>query len=62
MGTAMMGPDYAWWHGFYELKKRFLHFMKDATELLKNNKKSFKTVIPASTGTTTKPSEVGNEQ
>ena len=62
MGTAMMGPDYAWWHGFYELKKRFLHFMKDATELLKNNNKSFKTVIPASTGTTTKPSEIKSEQ
>jgi hypothetical protein len=23
MGTAMMAPDYAWWHGFYELKHRF---------------------------------------
>jgi hypothetical protein len=23
MGTAMMAPDYAWWHGFYELKQRF---------------------------------------
>jgi hypothetical protein len=23
MGTAMMAPDYAWWHGFYELKKRY---------------------------------------
>ncbi|MFH1983634.1 MAG: multiheme c-type cytochrome [Pseudomonadota bacterium] len=22
MGTAMMAPDYAWWHGFYELKHR----------------------------------------
>ena len=62
MGTAMMGPDYAWWHGFYELKKRFLHFMKDATELLENNKKSFKTVIPASNGTTIKPEEIESEQ
>jgi predicted heme/steroid binding protein len=25
MGTAMMAPDYAWWHGFYELKHRFVH-------------------------------------
>ena len=22
MGTAMMAPDYTWWHGFYELKHR----------------------------------------
>jgi len=21
-GAAMMAPDYAWWHGFYEMKKR----------------------------------------
>lgn len=27
MGTAMMAPDYAWWHGFYELKHRFSHLM-----------------------------------
>lgn len=27
MGTAMMAPDYAWWHGFYELKHRCVHFM-----------------------------------
>lgn len=61
MGTAMMGPDYAWWHGFYELKKRFLHFMESASELLENNKKSFKITIPASTGTTTKPFEDNSE-
>jgi hypothetical protein len=24
MGAAMMAPDYAWWHGFYELKHRFV--------------------------------------
>jgi hypothetical protein len=58
MGVAMMGPDYAWWHGFYELKKRFLHFMESAADLLGNNKKSFKITIPSSTGTTLKPSEV----
>ena len=27
MGAAMMAPDYAWWHGFYELKHRFLSFL-----------------------------------
>lgn len=29
MGTAMMAPDYAWWHGFYELKHRFNHLIED---------------------------------
>jgi len=32
MGSAMMGPDYTWWHGFYELKKTFQHFFKLAEE------------------------------
>lgn len=26
MGAAMMAPDYAWWHGFYECKKQFVKF------------------------------------
>lgn len=33
MGTAMMAPDYAWWHGFYELKHRFVHVRQMAAEL-----------------------------
>jgi len=33
MGTAMMAPDYAWWHGFYELKHRFVHLLEMAGEL-----------------------------
>jgi predicted heme/steroid binding protein len=33
MGAAMMAPDYAWWHGFYELKHRFLHLDRLALEL-----------------------------
>ena len=35
MGAAMMAPDYAWWHGFYELKHRFTHIMSES-ERLKN--------------------------
>ena len=31
MGAAMMAPDYAWWHGFYEVKHRFLT-LTDAIE------------------------------
>ena len=23
----MMGPDYAWWHGFYDLKRTYQHIM-----------------------------------
>ncbi len=34
MGTAMMAPDYSWWHGFYECKKRFNEFMAEAEHLL----------------------------
>ncbi|UCF05024.1 MAG: CopD family protein [bacterium] len=33
MGTAMMAPDYAWWHGFYELKHRYVTFMEKAEAL-----------------------------
>ena len=40
MGTAMMAPDYAWWHGFYECKKRFNTFMAEAERLLKENRKA----------------------
>jgi hypothetical protein len=33
MGAAMMAPDYAWWHGFYELKHRYVTFMEEAKAL-----------------------------
>jgi len=30
-GAAMMGPDYTWWHGFYEVAKHFyLEFIPEA--------------------------------
>jgi hydroxylamine dehydrogenase len=32
MGAAMMAPDYAWWHGFYELKHRYVSFIEKARE------------------------------
>jgi predicted heme/steroid binding protein len=43
MGAAMMAPDYAWWHGFYELKHRYVTFMEEA-ELLRREgqRKRFK--------------------
>ncbi len=33
MGSAMMGPDYSWWHGFYDLKKSFGHFVRQFEEV-----------------------------
>jgi hypothetical protein len=33
MGAAMMAPDYAWWHGFYELKHRYIAIMKHGSDL-----------------------------
>jgi hydroxylamine dehydrogenase len=38
MGTAMMAPDYAWWHGFYELKHRYVHFMALSEKIAKEGK------------------------
>lgn len=59
MGAAMMAPDYAWWHGFYECKKRFNLFMKEANELLEHNRKAYRAVdFPNATGNTRKPPEV----
>ncbi len=59
MGAAMMAPDYAWWHGFYDCKKRYVKFMKEAKELLKENKKAYKAEdFPNATGNTTVPPQV----
>ncbi|MBW2174661.1 MAG: hydroxylamine oxidoreductase, partial [Deltaproteobacteria bacterium] len=59
MGAAMMAPDYAWWHGFYECKKRFNNYMEEARDAIKHNKKAYKaTDFPNATGNTTKPVEV----
>ena len=33
-GAAMMAPDYAWWHGFYELKKKCMEIEEQAEALL----------------------------
>jgi predicted heme/steroid binding protein len=35
MGAAMMAPDYAWWHGFYELKHRFVRINQQVERLQK---------------------------
>jgi predicted heme/steroid binding protein len=46
MGAAMMAPDYAWWHGFYELKHRFIHIIEDSEKLEKAGKGSIYKTIP----------------
>jgi hydroxylamine dehydrogenase len=58
-GSAMMAPDYAWWHGFYECKKRYVSFMEEARDLIEHNKKAYKAAdFPNATGSTIKPPEV----
>lgn len=59
MGVAMMGQDWNWWHGFYDLKPRYFNFMEYARdELLKKNKKAYRIPdYPNATGDTTRPPE-----
>ena len=57
--TGYAVADYTWWHGFYECKKRFVNFMKEADELIKENKKAYQApVFPGASGSTQKPPEV----
>ncbi len=59
MGAAMMAPDYSWWHGFYECKKRFTAFMEEAGALLENNQPAHQYKnYPNATGSTEKPAAV----
>ncbi|MFH0786443.1 MAG: multiheme c-type cytochrome [Pseudomonadota bacterium] len=46
MGAAMMAPDYAWWHGFYELKHRFLTINQQVNDLKKAGKHGFPSSFP----------------
>ncbi len=57
MGAAMMAPDYTWWHGFYECKKRFMSFMAAAKRLLKSGKPAHREAVPNATGSTVRPPE-----
>jgi len=59
MGAMMMAPDYAWWHGFYEVKSRFNEFNEEADHLLKSGNKAYVYPnYPNATGSTQKPEEV----
>ncbi|MGM0452181.1 MAG: multiheme c-type cytochrome [Thermodesulfobacteriota bacterium] len=63
MGAAMMAPDYTWWHGFYECKKRYNTFMEEARSLIENNEKAHKAPdFPNATGTTQRPPSVFEKQ
>ncbi len=63
MGAAMMAPDYTWWHGFYECKKRFNTFMEEARTLLEENRKAYKAEdFPNATGDTTRPAAAAPQQ
>ena len=58
-GAAMMAPDYAWWHGFYELKKRCMEIEEQSERLLQAGKPANIFKVKDATGGTTKP-EFGN--
>ena len=54
-GAAMMAPDYAWWHGFYDLKKRVMSIEEKAEKLLESGKPAKVFKVKGSGGDTTKP-------
>jgi hydroxylamine dehydrogenase len=59
MGTMMMAPDYAWWHGFYECKSRFNEFMEEARHLTETKQKAYVYPgYPNATGNKERPKEV----
>jgi len=59
MGAAVMAPDYSWWHGFYECKKRYNNCMEEARDMIQHKKKAYKaTDHPNATGSTARPPEV----
>ena len=55
MGAAMMAPDYAWWHGFYEMKHRFVHILQEADALKKTGKGPVYSDFPGRFEGTVKP-------
>jgi len=63
MGAMMMAPDYAWWHGFYEVKLRFNNFMEEADHLIETGEKAYVAEdFPNATGDTTRPPKIFGEQ
>ncbi|MFZ7127263.1 MAG: multiheme c-type cytochrome [Desulfobacterales bacterium] len=59
MGSMMMAPDYAWWHGFYEVKLRYNIFMEEANHLLETGEKAYVAEdFPNATGDKTRPPKI----
>lgn len=59
MGAAMMAPDYAWWHGFYECKHRYNRLMEEAHHLIETNTKAYRYPdFPNANGSTQKPERI----
>ena len=59
MGASMMAPDYAWWHGFYECKKRYNELMEMAKDMIDHNTKAYiYPNYPNATGSTEKPKAI----
>lgn len=54
-GVAMMAPDYAWWHGFYELKKRFMVIQEEFNRRIKRQEAGVIHTVQGSGGHTTPP-------
>jgi hydroxylamine dehydrogenase len=54
-GAAMMAPDYTWWHGFYELKKRCIEIEEQVEHLLESKKAAKVFDVKGADGDTTKP-------
>jgi len=54
-GAAMMAPDYAWWHGFYELKKRCMDIEEQVEELLNSGKPGKVFKVKGTDGDITRP-------
>jgi len=57
MGAAMMGPDYSWWHGFYDLKKTYQEFIELEHKVRKDGHGSPK-YVPGSGGKNLTPKKV----
>ena len=64
MGAAMMAPDYSWWHGFYECKKRYNNFMEECQPSDPDTTRRHTRTIdfPGATGSKVKPPEVFGKQ
>ena len=63
MGTAMMAPDYSWWHGFYECKQKLCELQEQAHHMISTNTPAFVYKdFPGKGGDTNMPTEVNSHK